>query len=163
MGLLKGIHPLLTADLLHILRSMGHGDEILVCDCNFPAASISKETVSHKHIVLTCTLPEALNAICSVMPLDYFQKTQCVYMAPEQGLELPSDGIAVLDQCTASILEHSNPKLEAVDRFQFYKYAKKVYAIVQTMERRPYANFVLKKGCIGPDGKDLLPSPVIKF
>lgn len=157
MGLLKGIHPLLTADLLYILRSMGHGDEILVCDCNFPAASISKDTMSQKHIVLTCNLPDALNAICSVMPLDYFQKVQCIYMAPEVGMVLPADGILVQDACIASIKEHTNPEMEAVERFKFYNRAKKVYAIVQTLERRPYANFILKKGCIGPDGKDLLP------
>lgn len=158
MGLLKGIHPLLTADLLHILRSMGHGDEILVCDCNFPAASISKATISQKHIILTSTLPEALSAICSVMPLDYFQNVQCVYMAPEKGDGLPEEGIVVLDQCMTSVSEYTSPKFEAVERFEFYNYAKKVYAIVQTMEMRPYANFILKKGCIGPDGKDLLPS-----
>ena len=66
MGLLKGLDPLLTADLLYTLRSMGHGDTLCVCDCNFPAAEVASKTTSKAHIVLTSDLPSALNAIMSV-------------------------------------------------------------------------------------------------
>ena len=81
MGLLKGIDPLLTADLLYVLRSMGHGDKLLVCDCNFPAAEVAKKTTSGKNITLTVPLPEALGAICSVLPLDFFVGCPVLYLS----------------------------------------------------------------------------------
>jgi hypothetical protein len=73
LGLLKGMDPMLTADLLHVLRSAGHGDEITLVDCNFPAASTATKTVTGVPIVLAgCDLPTAVDAICSIMPLDFF-------------------------------------------------------------------------------------------
>eukprot|EP01043_Picozoa_sp_COSAG02_P072040 COSAG02_NODE_13414_length_1398_cov_0.909931_1_plen_148_part_00 len=73
LGLLKGMDPILTADLLHVLRSAGHGDEITLVDCNFPAASTATKTVTGTPIVLAgCDLPTAVDAICSIMPLDFF-------------------------------------------------------------------------------------------
>ena len=73
LGLLKGMDPMLTADLLHVLRSAGHGDEITLVDCNFPAASTATKTVTGVPVVLAgCDLPTAVDAICSIMPLDFF-------------------------------------------------------------------------------------------
>ena len=73
LGLLKGMDPMLTADLLHVLRSAGHGDEITLVDCNFPAASTATKTVTGAPVVLAgCDLPTAVDAICSIMPLDFF-------------------------------------------------------------------------------------------
>jgi L-fucose mutarotase len=57
MGLLKNLDPLLTADLLYVLRSMGHGDMVCVCDCNFPAAEVASKTTTGKLVILTCDLP----------------------------------------------------------------------------------------------------------
>ena len=68
MGLLKGINPLLTADLLYTLRSMGHGDRLAIVDCNFPASEVAKKTTSKTHIVLTSDLPDTIDAVCSVLP-----------------------------------------------------------------------------------------------
>jgi len=158
MGLLKGIDPLLTADVLHILRSIGHGDKLAVVDCNFPAAATSKQTTSGKHIILTVPLPEAINAICSVLPLDFFEKKQAMYMAPQEGVELPAEGEEVHNQMLTAI--HNNCgdcRVVPVERFSFYEEAKKCYAVIQTMERRPYGNVILIKGCVGPDGNDLRP------
>lgn len=73
LGLLKGMNPILTADLLHVLRSAGHGDEITLVDCNFPAASTATKTVTGAPIILAgVDLPTAVDAICSIMPLDFF-------------------------------------------------------------------------------------------
>ena len=158
MGLLKGIDPLLTADVLHILRSMGHGDKLAVVDCNFPAAATSKQTTSGKHIILTVPLPEAINAICSVLPLDFFEKKQAMYMAPQEGVELPAAGCEVHGEMLTAI--HNNCgdfQVGPIERFSFYEEAKKCYAVIQTMERRPYGNVILIKGCVGPDGNDLRP------
>lgn len=158
MGLLKGLDPLLTADLLHVLRSMGHGDRLCVCDCNFPASQVATETVSRKHIILTVTLKDALNAICSVMPLDFFHSNQAIYMAPQEGVEMPPAGKEVIDEASSTIRRLcGDVEIEPVDRFSFYEQAKGCYAVIQTMERKPYGNIILYKGCVGPDGKDLKP------
>mmetsp|Transcript_15667 Transcript_15667/g.18875 ORF Transcript_15667/g.18875 Transcript_15667/m.18875 type:complete len:160 (-) Transcript_15667:181-660(-) len=159
MGLLKGIDPLLTADLLFTLRSMGHGDKLCVCDCNFPAAEVASKTTSGKCIMLTVSLPEALSAICSVLPLDYFVDDPVGYMAPQKGMTLPPAGIEVLEALKSCIAEHSSPDINTspIDRYEFYEESRKCFAVVQTLERRPYANVILTKGVVGPDGKDLKP------
>ena len=64
MGLLKGLPPLLSADLLHVLRSMGHGDVLCVADANFPAAEVATKTTTGKCIIITSNLPQLLDAIC---------------------------------------------------------------------------------------------------
>eukprot|EP00536_Pseudo-nitzschia_multiseries_P009690 jgi/Psemu1/306760/fgenesh1_kg.278_\ len=158
MGLLKNINPLLTADLLYVLRSMGHGDKLVVCDCNFPAAEVATKTTSKKHIILTVPLPEALDAICSILPLDLFVETPVTYMAPSPGNELPPAGVEVLDAMKSAIKEHApDANIGPIERFSFYDEARSCYAVVQTLERRPYGNAVLQKGVVGPDGNDLKP------
>jgi L-fucose mutarotase len=158
MGLLKGLDPLLTADLLHILRSMGHGDKLVICDCNFPAAEVATKTTSQKCVILTVSLPEALSAICSVLPLDYFVETPVTYMCPSGGLELPPAGAQVLAESKSAIRQHaSDVTICAIERFAFYEEARTCFAVVQTLERRPYGNVVLQKGVVGPDGNDLKP------
>jgi L-fucose mutarotase len=158
MGLLKGLDPLLTADLLHILRSMGHGDKLVICDCNFPAAEVATKTTSQKCVILTTSLPEALSAICSVLPLDYFVETPATYMSPSEGLELPPAGVEVLAESKSAIRQHaSDVNIGPIERFAFYEEARTCFAVVQTLERRPYGNVVLQKGVVGPDGKDLKP------
>lgn len=158
MGLLKGIDPLLSAELLYVLRSMGHGDTLCICDCNFPAASVATETTSKKCIVLAVPLPEALSSICSVMPLDFFVDEPACHMAPQVGVEMPQLGIEVTDSLKLAIEEHApGVSVAPVERFAFYEKAKACYAVVQTLERRPYGNVILSKGVVGPDGRDLKP------
>ena len=159
MGLLKGLDPLLTADLLHVLRSMGHGDQLIVCDCNFPAYEISTHTTSKKCIILTTlSLPATLDAITSVLPLDFFVDVPVRHMAPQEGVALPPSGVEMLEESRNAIWKNSpGTKIEPVERFQFYKEARKTFAVVQTLERRPYGNFILQKGVVGPDGSDLKP------
>lgn len=158
MGLLKGIDPILIPDLLHILRSMGHGDKLCICDCNFPAANVATHTTSNKHVILTVSLPEAVKAICSVLPLDFFEEVQAVYMAPQEGVEMPRAGYEVINATQYAIVDHCpNARVKPKERFKFYEEAKGCFAVIQTMERRPYGNVILTKGCVGPDGLDLKP------
>ena len=158
MGLLKGIDPLLTADLLYILRAMGHGDKLVVCDCNFPASKVASKTTSGKCIVLTVPLPEALSAICSVLPLDYFVDNPVFYMSPSAGLDLPPAGEEVLSEMKAAIQKHAaDVGIAPLERFSFYEESERCFAVLQTLERRPYGNAILQKGVVGPDGKDLKP------
>ncbi len=159
MGLLKGINPILTADLLHILRSMGHGDKLCICDCNFPAATINHQTTSKSkpHVILTVTLPQALEAICSLLPLDHFVDCAAYHMSPQQGVDMPLEGVEVIEEAKKVVKEECGVEIMPMERFQFYDEAKTCFAIVQTLERRPYGNVILTKGVIGPDGKDLKP------
>ena len=158
MGLLKGIDPLLTADLLYVLRSMGHGDKLVVCDCNFPAHEVATHTTTGKCILITVSLPEVLSAICSVLPLDYFVTSPAQYMAPSPGVDLPPEGKEVHQQLMASIDLHAKGvNIQPLERFAFYEEARKCFAVVQTLERRPYGNVILQKGVVGPDGRDLKP------
>lgn len=159
MGLLKGINPLLTADVLHILRSMGHGDKLCICDCNFPAAQVATKSTSKKHVILTVTLPEALDAICSVFPLDFFEEKQAVFMGAQEGVEMPPAGVEVLSLTEEAIVKNcgDDVTIGKMERFSFYEDAKSCFAVIQCLERRPYGNVILWKGCVGPDGHDLKP------
>lgn len=158
MGLLKGIDPLLTADLLHILRSMGHGDKLCICDCNFPAAQVATKTITGKHIQLSVNLPDALKAVCSVLPLDFFHDKPVLKMAPQKGVSLPPAGVEVSVEIDDAIWLHCpSVEIHTLERFAFYQEAEKCFAIVQSLERRPYGNVILQKGCVGPDGLDLRP------
>ena len=93
-GLLKGIDPLLTADLLYVLRLAGHGDVISVVDVNFPAAEVASKTIYGKPIVLAgVEVDQATAAICSVCPLDRFIDCPAQYMYPSPGSEVPPLGV----------------------------------------------------------------------
>eukprot|EP00931_Biecheleriopsis_adriatica_P056665 TRINITY_DN33587_c0_g1_i1.p1 TRINITY_DN33587_c0_g1~~TRINITY_DN33587_c0_g1_i1.p1 ORF type:complete len:186 (-),score=34.14 TRINITY_DN33587_c0_g1_i1:195-671(-) len=158
MGLLKGLDPLLTADLLYVLRAMGHGDELVICDCNFPAASTAAKTTSGKLVVLAgADGPEAMAAICSVLPLDYFVDDPAYHMSPQEGFENPPAGQKLHATVQATMEKYTDVKMKPLERFAFYERANKAFAVVQTMERRPYGCFILKKGVVGADGKDMKP------
>ncbi|CAK0807244.1 unnamed protein product, partial [Prorocentrum cordatum] len=158
MGLLKGLDPLLTADLLYVLRAMGHGDELVVCDCNFPATTTAEATTTKKLVSLPgADCPQAIDAICSVLPLDFFVPDPAHFMSPQEGVELPPAGKKVHATVQAALDKHCGVKMQPLDRFAFYERAKKAFAVVQTMERRPYGCYILKKGVVGPDGNDLKP------
>lgn len=101
----------------------------------------------------------AINAICSVLPLDFFEDAQAMYMAPQEGVALPPAGEEVISATKGAIVQHcgSHTKVEPIERCSFYEEAKTCFAVIQTMERRPYGNVILIKGCVGPDGNDLKP------
>ena len=149
----------LTPDLLHVLRSAGHGDDIVVADCNFPSAAFAPGSVVGKHVVLAgATADEALDAICSVLPLDLFVDTPVHHMVPSDGVELPASGAECHGDAIAAVERHCpGVRVGTIERFAFYEAAKPCFAVVQTAERRPYGCFILKKGVVGPDGNDLGP------
>jgi L-fucose mutarotase len=146
--MLLGIDPLLTPELLKILRAMGHGDEIAIVDANYPATRDAKRLVRLDGVDTT----QALIAILSVMPLDSFVK------APANGMqvvgkpkEIPpaiTDFQTVVDRLSAFPV-----KITRIERFAFYERARTCFAIVATSERRLYGNMILTKGVIGADGK----------
>ena len=146
--MLKGIDPLLTPDLLHVLASMGHGDEIVIADANFTAASLGRD----KPVI---ALPGAgvlrtLEAVLALLPLDEAVPQPLAYM---QVSGTPDGYRSALQRKTVERLSAAgwarDDQFEAVERFAFYDRVREAFAIVQTGEFQPYANFVLKKGVIG--------------
>lgn len=146
--MLRGIDPLLTPDLLKILRAMGHGDEIAIADANFPAVSNAKRLVRLDGANTT----QALQAILSLMPLDSFVKDPAACMQvvgkPKEIPPAVRDFQSVIDR-----LSGFPRKVAMIERMTFYERARACFAIVATSERRLYGNIILKKGVIGPDGE----------
>jgi L-fucose mutarotase len=149
--MLKSIDPLLNADVLHALRAMGHGDDVVVCDTNFPADSVARQTVIGKLLRIDgVNAPRAVRAILSVMPLDAFvdqpAKRMEVVGKPN---EIPPIQAEVQKEIDAA--EGRSWPMGSIERMEFYEVAKKAYCVIQTGERRFYGCFILKKGVIPPD------------
>lgn len=146
--MLKGVSTVLTADLLWILGSMGHGDDLALVDRNFPASSVAAATVTGKLVQLSgLDTTQAAKAILTLFPLDSFIE------APIRYMEAVDDAQTVLDvhrdmERAARAAEGTAIAMAAVERHAFYRAARESYAIVQTDEARPYGCFLLKKGVI---------------
>jgi L-fucose mutarotase len=149
--LLKGIDPLLNADVLHCLRAMGHGDDVVLCDTNFPADSVARATVLGRLLRLdNVTAARAARAVLSVMPLDSFVD------APASRMEVvgkPGEIPVVQQEVQAEVdaAEGRSWPMGSVERFAFYERAKQAYAVIVTGERRFYGCFIFKKGVIPPE------------
>lgn len=138
--MLKNIDPILTGDLLKILQDMGHGDEIVVTDANFPAAAVAQRLVQLPGIAADRTV----EAILSLFPLDDFVEAPAAAMAAPDGRpEIYGDFDRLLEAANGSAVT-----IEEIDRFDFYDRSKAAYAVVATGERRLYANLILKKGVL---------------
>lgn len=140
--MLKGINPLLTPDLLKILMEMGHGDEIVITDGNFPAAAMAQRLVR----LDGQNVPEVLDAVLEVMPLDQYVENQVALMEI-----VPGDNVVpvIWDTYKEIIKKHEpDAKIEHMERFAYYERAKKAFAVVYTSEKAQYANVILKKGCV---------------
>ena len=150
--MLKNLNPLLTPELLYVLRAMGHGDELVLADCNFPSDSIAAQTTHGSLIRLDGnTISEAADAILSVFPLDSFVEFPVSHM---QVVGKPDEVLDVHNDFKKSVDNFSDRDwpMGSIERHAFYERAKQAYAVVSTSERRPYGCFVLVKGVIGPDG-----------
>ena len=149
--MLLGLNPLLSGDLLKILRDMGHGDIICIADCNFPAHEIARRAAV-PCVSLACDTARAARAILSVMPLDSFIDHPARRM--EDGAA-PSVLNAAHEDVQAVVHRTAGERWQmgSIERFAFYEEAAKCAAIVATLDRRGYACFILTKGVIGADDK----------
>jgi L-fucose mutarotase len=151
--MLKGINPLLNADVLYALRAMGHGDRLVVCDTNFPADSIARQTVFGELLRIdNVSTAKAIEAILSVMPLDTFVDDAAMRMEivgqPQEVPPVQREVQAVVDRA-----EGRSWPLVGVERYAFYEKAKTAYCVIATGERRFYGCFLFSKGVIAPDGE----------
>ena len=144
--MLKGIPSILSPELLKVLMEMGHGDERVIADGNFPAESMGKNA-----IVIRCDghgVPELLDAILQVFPLDTYVEKPVSLMEVMKGDNAKTP---IWDTYKEIIAKHDSRGADTVgtiERFAFYEEAKKAYAIIATSEKAIYANVMLQKGVI---------------
>lgn len=142
--MLKGISPLLSPDLLHALAAMGHGDEIVIGDGNFPADSMGKRCIR-------CDghgANEILDAILRLLPLDTYVETPVTLISVVPGTGTQGDP-PIWSEFRKTIDRHeANIKIGFEERFAFYDRSRKAYATIQTGETALYGCVILTKGVL---------------
>lgn len=146
--MLMGIDPLLSPELLMAMRSMGHGDELLLCDRNHPAASIARHTTHGR--VIHVPIPDMMDLARAVLrhfPLDGFVDAPITRMQvvgdPDRLVKAHLDMQAVADAAAGAPVA-----IRAVERFDFYAEARGAFAVVQTADPGPYGCFLIRKGVL---------------
>jgi L-fucose mutarotase len=143
-SMLKNIPPILSPDLLHALRAMGHGDELVIVDANFPAESSGPPVIRLDGLSAT----EVADAVLTLMPLDDFVENAAFAM---EVVDNPRKREQTHRDFDKLIKKHEpSMQLALLERFAFYERAAQAFVIVQTGERRLYRNILLKKGIIRP-------------
>lgn len=141
--MLKGVPPVLSPELMHVLMSMGHGDEIVLADGNFPAAANARRLVRADGLAV----PPLLEAIMQFFPLDSYATENALVMQVVPGDTV----IPVIWKEYQAILEKAEGKgvrWAEIGRFAFYERARDAFAVVATSESALYANLILKKGVV---------------
>ena len=144
--MLKNIPPVLSPELLKALCEMGHGDELVIADGNFPSHTVGKNAIvvrADGHGV-----PELLDAVLQVIPLDTYVEKPVALMEVSPGDTCPTPPIW---QTYRELLQKHEPEhcaVEMTERFSFYERAKNAYLIIATGETAIYANVLLKKGVV---------------
>ena len=155
LGRLKGVPTILSPDLLHAIASMGHGDEIVLADANFPAASTASEGAK----LIDASghgIPDLLEAILQFFPLDTFVLNPVVLMDLVNSDKKKDMKVPIWDeyQKICNKAEERHICMYKMERFKFYQQAKSAYAIVATGESALYANIILMKGIVVDKAKE---------
>lgn len=146
--MLKGIDQRLSAEIVHALMLMGHGDDLLICDVNHPAARIAADTTYGRLVDMAgCDIPTGAAAILTLMPLDRFVP------APVTRMEVVGDPKARVPvfaamQKVIDRAEGRRVRMAALERFAFYQAASRAFCVIRTSDSGPYGCFLLKKGVI---------------
>lgn len=144
--MLKGISPVISPDLLKALAEMGHGDELVIADGNFPCHSVGKNAVvirADGHGV-----PEMLDAILKLIPLDTYTEKPVALMEVVKGDTCGTPEIWKTYEEILTKYEPEHHEIDYTERFAFYERAKSAYLIIATGEKAIYANILLKKGVV---------------
>ena len=151
--MLKGVSPLLNAEVLQALRAMGHGDDLIICDTNFPADSVARQTRLGELLRIdNVTAAQAIEAVLSVYPLDTFVDDAAARME----IVGKPDEIPPVQQEVQTVIDAAEGRswpMVPIERYAFYERAKQAYCVIQTGERRFYGCFALRKGVIPPDAE----------
>ena len=144
--MLKGIPQILSPELLKVLCEMGHSDQIVLSDGNFPAESMGKDC-----IVIRCDghgVPELLDAILTIFPLDTYVEKSVNLMEVVAGDTVETPIWDTYKEIISKYDSRGGATVANIERFDFYDEAKKAYAIVATGEKALYANVILQKGVV---------------
>lgn len=142
--MLRNLDPILSPELLYTLRAMGHGDEIVIADANFPGTSSGPDCIRADG----SSASEVLQAVLSVMPLDTYVPDPALTMQVVGDPDAVPDAVADF-QCIINSTADNPTSVVGLERFAFYDRAANAFAVVQTGEHRLYGNIILKKGVIG--------------
>lgn len=144
--MLKGIPQILSPELLKVLCEMGHSDRLIISDGNFPAESMGKDA-----IVIRCDghgVPEVLDAILKVFPLDTYTEKPVILMEVVPGDKVETPIWKVYEEIVSKYDKRGKDAIGNIERFAFYEEAKTAYAIIATSEKALYANIMLQKGVV---------------
>lgn len=142
--MLKNVAKIVSPELVKILCEMGHGDEIVIADGNFPSENFGKRVVRADGISGTAML----DAVLSLIPLDTYSDPNMILMRLMECDEGKIDPVIWKEYTKIAKKHDTNVKLGNVERFAFYERAKNAYAVIATGEEAVYANIILKKGVI---------------
>ena len=142
--MLKGILKVVSPELVKTLCEMGHGDEIVIADGNFPAETFGKRVIRADGIGGA----EMLKAVLSLIPLDTYSDPNMILMRLMACDEGKLNPVIWEEYEKIALAEDKNVKIGNIDRFEFYERAKNAYAVIATGEEAVYANIILKKGVI---------------
>ncbi len=142
--MLRNIDPILSPELLKALRAMGHGDEIVIADANFPASSLGPLCIRADG----SNASDMLRAILQVLPLDSFVPDPALTMQVVDQPKAVPEAVTDFGNIIREVAD-TPAKTQSLERFAFYERAATAYAVVQTGETRLYGNIILKKGVIG--------------
>ena len=150
--MLININPVLSPELLFHLRSMGHGEKLILADANFPSNTTNEKVIRLDGV----NIKDAATAILSVFPLDSFVASKGGSPAIRMEVDDKPDELTETHKEfieAVKTVSGENWKVGSISRKDFYEAAKKAYCIVTTTDARPFGCFVLTKGVILPDGK----------
>lgn len=142
--MLKGISKIVSPELVKILCEMGHGDEIVIADGNFPSENFGKRVIRADGI----SGVQMLDAVMSLIPLDTYSDPNFILMRLMECDEGKINPVIWEEYKTVAQKHDDNLKIGNIDRFEFYERAQKAYAVIATGEEAVYANIILKKGVI---------------
>ena len=144
--MLKNFSPIISPELLKILMEMGHGDELVIADGNFPSESIGKNSVVIRADGHSAT--DVLDAVLSLIPLDTYTDKPVALMEVVKGDNTPTPTIWAEYDKVLNKYEPDHHDIDMTERFAFYERAKNAYLIIATGETAIYANILLKKGVV---------------
>jgi len=142
--MLKGISPLVSPELLKIIAEMGHGDEIVISDGNFPGASVGKRVVradGHGGV-------EVMKGIIDLFPLDDFVEAPLAVMEVPDGMFPGNEAPIWADFRKIADTDLPTAKFEFMEHDAFIDRCRNAYCVVQTGEKALYANIILRKGVV---------------
>ena len=148
--MLKGLDPILNSEALSVLRAMGHGDDLILADTNFPAESVARATVHGRLLRIDAPAARVAKAVLSLYPLDSFVDDAAARM---EIVGDPAEVPPVQREVQAEIdaAEGKPWPMIGIERYAFYDRAREAFAVIQTGERRFYGCFAVRKGVIPPD------------